>query len=98
MEQNAVADDMTAIAAGHELFGSIHWELREAVDSKIGEQLQRVRSLNVKVNHVMGLVEQNATLAPRGLLVAPVTVLRRDYGIDVCTYLRIPQHVDRVPG
>jgi len=47
---------------------------------------------------MMGLVEQDTTVAPSGLLVAPVTVLGRDYGIDVRTYPRIPQHLDRVPG
>src|SRR6185503_8686341 len=45
----------------------------------------------------MGLIEQHAAVSPRSLLVTPVTVLWRDYGINVCPYLRIPQHVDRIP-
>ena len=45
VEQDAVADDVAAVAARHELLGAVDREIVEAVDREVREELQRVRAL-----------------------------------------------------
>ena len=72
MEQNAVADHIAVVAAGHELLGAVDGELGEAVDREMGEQLEGVGPFDVDVHHVVRLVEEHAGLAPGALFIAPV--------------------------
>jgi hypothetical protein len=46
---------------------------------------------------VIRLVEQDAGLLPRTLLISPVGVFGRDYRIHVRTGLRVPQQSYRIP-
>ena len=66
--------------------------------ARCDKQLERVRALDEQIDHVVGLVEQHAGLAPGALLVAPVGELGRDHRIDVGADLRIAHHLDDVAG
>ena len=83
MKQDAVADHVAAVAARHILLGPVFGKVREGIDRRVGDELQRIRTLDVDVDHVMGLVEQDAAIAPGALLVAPVRVFGRDDRIHV---------------
>jgi hypothetical protein len=45
---------------------------------------------------MVGLVEQNAAVAPRALFIPPVAVLGGNHRIDISAYLRVTQEVNRV--
>ncbi len=60
------------------------------------KQLESVRTFDEQIHHVVGLVEQNAGVAPGALLVAPVGEFGGDHRIDVGADLRIAQHVDGI--
>src|SRR5215471_9359048 len=98
MEQNSVADYMAAVAARNELLGAVDRKLREAVDRQIREQLQGIRPFDPLFDHVMGLVEKHAAIAPSALLVAPITVFRRNDWVNVGSDLRIAEQVHRIAG
>src|SRR5690606_17668209 len=97
VEENAVADDVAVVRDGDVLLGAIDGEVFEAVDRRVRQELQRVRAFDVKVDHVVRLVEQHAGLTPSALLVAPVRELGRDHRIHISADLRISQHLHRVP-
>ncbi len=59
VEENVVADDVAVIVDGYELLGHVDGELRDAVDGKFADQLQRIGALDVQVGHVVRLVEQD---------------------------------------
>ena len=61
VEQDAVADHAASVVRcnGHELLGHVQREILEGVDPEVGDQLERVRTLDVEVRHVVGLVEQH---------------------------------------
>ncbi len=98
IEQDAVADDVTVIAHRHHLLRHLRDEVVEAVDRGVRAELQRVRALDGELGHVVRLIEQHGAVAPRGLLIAPVVILGRHYGINVGANAGIAQHVDRVTG
>src|SRR5690606_19933356 len=97
MEEDAVADDVTVVRDGNVLLGLVDAEVCEAVDRRLGEQLQRVRAFDVEVHHVMGLIEEHARLTPRALLVAPVRELGGNHRINIGTDLRIPKQINGIP-
>ncbi len=94
MEEDPVADDVAVVVAHDELLGLVHREVLEAVDAEVGEQPDRVRALDLQVEHVMGLVEERTRLLPRDLLVPPVRELAGHGGIDVRPDLRVARHLD----
>ena len=98
IEEDAVADDVAVVTARHHLLGLVRLEIRKAVDGRVRDQLERIRSLDGEFRHVMRLVEQHRGLAPCTLLVAPVGELVRDDRIDIRSDLRVAQHLDRVAG
>jgi hypothetical protein len=98
VKQDTVADYIAVIAAGSELLGSIDRELGKCIEAKVGDELECIRSLDVKIRHVVGLVKENTALAPGALFVAPVRVLGGDNRVDVGSDLRIAEHVHRIPG
>ena len=83
IEQNAVADDVAVVAARHHLLGLVRLEIGEAVDGRVRDQLERIRSLDGELRHVMRLVEQHRGLAPGALLVAPVGEFVGDDRVDI---------------
>ena len=97
VEQDPVADHSPVGCRRHELLGRVHGEVREAVDSRVRQQLQRVRAGDEEVHHVVGLVVEHGGLAPGDLLAPPVRELRRHDGVDVRPELRVAQHLDGVP-
>jgi hypothetical protein len=72
MEQDAVANNLPAVIAGHELLGLVDAESVEAVDRQMREQLACARTLDEQIHHVVRLIEQHRGLAPGALLVAPL--------------------------
>jgi hypothetical protein len=98
VEQDSVADDVAAVAAGNELLRAIDREVREAVDGEVGRELDGIRPLDVDVDHVVRLIEQHRRLAPRCLLVAPVRELRGHYRVDVGADARVAQKIDWIAG
>ena len=96
IEQDAVADDMTVVGDRRELLGLVDGEILERVGRQMRQQLDRVRTFDEQVHHVVRLVEQDAGVAPGALLVAPVGELGCDHRIDVGADLRIAQHLDDV--
>src|SRR6516164_7856877 len=98
MKQNAVADDVAAVAARDELFCAVHRELAKAVDRQMRQHLEGVRTLHGLLHHVVRLVEKNAAIAPGALLITPVCVFSRDYRIDIGSDLRISEHIHRIAG
>ena len=83
---------------GYELLGLVDRKVRDAVDARVGHQLQRVWALEEEVHHVVRLVEQDRGLAPGALLAAPVRELVRDDRVDVGADLRVAQALDHVSG
>jgi hypothetical protein len=82
-EQNDIPDDVPLVIAGDELLGLVRAEVLKRVDSEVGQQFQRIRTLHVHVGHVIRLVKQNAGLLPCALLIPPIGVLARHYRIHV---------------
>ena len=98
MNENHIADHVSVVVAHDELLGFVHVEIFKTIDAEVGEKLQRARSLNIHVRHVIGLVEENTRVLPGVLLVAPVGVFRWDNRIDIRARLRIPQKCDGPAG
>jgi hypothetical protein len=98
VEQDPVADDVAAVARRNELLGAVDREVREAVDREVGQELHRVRTLDVEVDHVVRLIEEHGGLAPRGLLVTPVREFAGHHRVNVGPDLRVAKQVDGVLG
>ena len=98
VKENAIADDIAVVAARSKLLGAIDGEIGEAVGGQMREQLEGVGTLDVKVAHVITLIEKNGGLAPGALLVAPVGEHGGDNGKDTRSDLRIAEHVYRITG
>ena len=96
IEQDDVADHVAFGRDRHELLGLVRLEALVAVHRQIREQLQRIRSFDREIGHVIGLVEQHAGVLPGLLLVAPVGVFGRHARIDVRSGLLIAQQLDRI--
>ena len=79
-EQDHIADDVALGRAGDEVLGLAGREAVEAVDAEPGEQGQRVGAFHGELRHVERLVEEDAGLLPRLLLVSPVRELGRHAG------------------
>ena len=97
-EEDPVADHVSVVVAGDELLGPVGLGVRERVDAEVGEQPDDVGAFDLKVGHVMRLVEERARLHPGDLLVAPVRELGGHCRVDVGTDLRVARHLDRAPG
>jgi hypothetical protein len=76
----------------------IDFESLEAVYRKIGEQLERVRTFHIKISHMVRLIEKSAALPPGKLFISPVREFGPHDWKGVRTYLRITQHLNRIPG
>ena len=96
VEQNDIADDVAIMAAGHELLGFVGNEALEAVDAEPVQKSECVRSFDHQLRHVVRLIEQNAGLLPRALLVAPVRVFGGDARIRVGPRLLIAQELNDI--
>ena len=83
---------------GNKLLGLVDSEVPEAVHRKLRQQSQCVRTFNVKVRHVMGLIEERAGMTPCQLLVSPIGELRLDDRESVRPDFRITQQLDRASG
>src|SRR5580704_8858494 len=88
---------MPAVIACDKLLGLIHLEVMEGIHAEIREKLQRIGALDIKVRHVVRLVEQSTCFAPRALLVPPVCELMANHGKGIRADLRVTQQVYRIP-
>ena len=80
LEEDHVADHVALRGARHEVLRPVDAEALEAVDRETREQGRRVRPFHRQIVHVVRLVEEDARLLPRALLVPPVRVLGRHPG------------------
>src|SRR5204862_339414 len=94
--EDRVTDHIPLVAAADELLRLIHFEILEAVDRQIGQQSQRVGALDIKVGHVMRLIEQRACLPPRLLLIPPIGELRPYNREGIRPDLRIAEKLHRI--
>jgi hypothetical protein len=83
IEHDDVADDVAIVAHRRELLRLADFKTLEAVVGEIGEELDRVRSFDPQVVHVIRLIEEHRTFLPGDLLVAPVRVFRRHARINI---------------
>ena len=83
IEENAVADHASVVAARHKLLRSVDREVLERIDRQVGEELQRIAPLHEEIHHVVALVVQNARFPPAALLVPPVRVFSGDHRVDI---------------
>ena len=60
------------IVAANEMLGLVPAKILECVDSHIRQQPSHIRAFHVKIGHVIGLIEQDGSLAPGLLFVTPV--------------------------
>ena len=97
VEEDRVPDHVAVVVAHDELLRLVRREVLERVHAEVGEELDRVRALDLEVQHVVRLVEERAGLAPRHLLVPPVRELGRHRRVDVRPDLRVPGHLDGAP-
>ncbi len=89
MEKNPVTYDIAVVTAWHILFSLVERKICKTVDGCMREQLNRIGTFDINIHHMVRLVEKNASLPPRTLLVAPVGKLGRDDRVDIGAYLRI---------
>jgi hypothetical protein len=81
-----------------ELLGPIDVEVGDGDDGRVGDQLQRIRSPEEQVVHVVRLIEHGDVRAPRVLLAHPVGVLGRHDRVDVLADPRRTHVADEVVG
>ena len=98
IKEDGVADHVSVVIAPDKLLGLVDTVVLKTIDPRIGEQLDRVRSLNPHVRHVVGLVEKDAGLFPSALFLSPVRKLGRHHRIDIRAELRITHHLHRIAG
>jgi hypothetical protein len=96
VEEDAVADDVARGRGRHVLLGHVDGEVRDAVDRRVRNQLDRARATHEQARHVVRLIEEDGRLAPGALLAAPVRELGGDDRIHVGADLGVPQKLDRV--
>ena len=65
MEEDAVADHVAGRRRRHVLLGHVDREVRDAVDGRVGDQLEGIRALEEEVDHVVGLVEEHGASRAR---------------------------------
>jgi hypothetical protein len=94
IKENRIANHIAIMVTRNELLGLIDFEVFEAIDTQIREQFEGVRTLHVKIGHVVGLVEKRAGLLPRTLLISPVRKLGPDHRKGIWSYLGITQQLD----
>ena len=57
IEEDRIADDKSVGRASDELLGLVDFEVLKAIDRQGGEQLERIGTFDIKVRHVVGLIE-----------------------------------------
>ena len=98
VKEDHVADHVALRRARHEVLRPVDAEALEAVDRETREQRRRVRPLHRQIVHVVRLVEEDAGLLPRPLLVPPVRVLGRHPRKHVGAGRVVAQQLDRALG
>ena len=89
IEKDGIADGVAVFVAGDELFRLVDFEGFETVDAEIRKEFECVGTFDIKVGHVMRLIEKSAGFPPGTLLVSPVCELVANNGKRIRSYLRI---------
>src|SRR5207245_8960427 len=79
MKENGIANDVAVVVAGNKLLGLIDLESLEAVYTQIRKQLECNRTLDVKISHMVRLIEKSTGVPPRTLFISPVRELGAHY-------------------
>src|SRR5207245_11122386 len=79
MKENGIANDVAVVVAGNKLLGLIGLESLEAVYTQIRKQLECNRTLDVKISHMVRLIEKSTGVPPRTLFISPVRELGAHY-------------------
>ena len=97
IKENRIANHVSIMIAGDKLLGLIDLEILEAIDTQIGEQFERIGTLDIEIGHVVGLVEKSAGFPPGTLFVSPVGELGTHHRKGIWSYLRIAQQFNWTP-
>jgi hypothetical protein len=97
IEKDRVADHISVVIARHKLFGLVDLEGLERVDAEFRKQPECIRTLDIKVRHVMRLIEESTSFPPRPLFVSPVGEFGAHDGECIRADLRISQEFYRTP-
>ena len=95
-EDDPVTDHVAIGRGRHVLLGLARRPALRRVDHRVRKQLARVLAADVKVDHVVRLVEQHRAVLPRPLLRPPVGKFGRHHRINIRAKLRIAQHLHGV--
>ena len=80
----------------YEMLGPTGVEIAETVDPDESQERLGVRAFNDQLIHVMRLIEQHRTIAPRALFIAPVGKFRSNDRVHIHPNGRIAQHLHRI--
>ncbi len=97
MEENRITNHISIMVTRNKLLGLIDFEILKAIHTKIREQFECVRALNIKICHMVGQVEKSAGLPPGTLFISPVRELGTHYRKGIWSYLRITQQLNWTP-
>jgi hypothetical protein len=86
------------MVTGNKLLGLIDFEILKAIYGKVGEQFEGIGALDIKIGHVVRLVEKSAGFLPGALFVSPVRELGTHHRKGIRPYLRIAQPFHWTPG
>jgi hypothetical protein len=97
IKEDRITDHITIMVTRNKLLGLIDLEALKAIDPEIGEQLEGVRTLHIKIGHVVRLIEKSAALLPCTLFISPVRKLWPHHRKGIRSYLGITQQLDWTP-
>jgi hypothetical protein len=95
MKEYGIANYISIAVAGNKLLGLIDFEILKAIDAKIGKYFQCVRALDIKIGHMVRLIEKSAGLPPGALLISPVREFGAHHRKGIRSYLRLTQQFNR---
>ncbi len=81
----------------NKLLRLIDFEIFKAIYTEIREQFECIRALNMKICHMVRLVQKSAGLPPGALFISPVRELGTHHREGIWSYLRITQQFNRTP-
>ena len=97
IKEDRIANHIAIMVARNKLLGLIDFEVLKAIDAEIGEQFEGVRTVHIKIGHVVRLVEKSAGFLPCTLFISPVRKLGTHHRKGIRSYLRITQQFDWIP-
>src|SRR5207244_2942086 len=87
IKEDGVTNHVSIMVTRNELLGLVDFEIFEGIYAEIGEQLECIRALDIKICHVVRLVEKGAGLPPGTLFISPVRELGAHHRKGIWSYL-----------